>query len=87
MLFRRKQKVRQPESPHRKTQTPIVAKQNLQSTKKTLHLQQAEFAFLLILIAENEKGYKPPIKIASFRFVLHIKFCLANLFYHKIIDL
>ena len=39
-------KVRQPKPAHRKTQTPIVAKQNLTNTKKRLFHLPREFAIL-----------------------------------------
>ncbi|MBR2926453.1 MAG: hypothetical protein IKC31_02620 [Clostridia bacterium] len=45
-FFGENKKVRQPKSAHRKTQTPIVAKQTQEKDKYTLYPNLTEFTFL-----------------------------------------
>ena len=61
------------EAAHRKTQTPIVAKQNLRSTKKTPCYHQSGICVFTKFKngSKQEKGIRPPyIKIESFHLML-----------------
>ena len=60
--------MRQPKSPHRKTSTPIVAKQKTNDTENTIR-KLAELTFLPLftnLRKKIKKGIKPLIKIRRF---------------------
>jgi len=60
--------MRQPKSPHRKTPTPIVAKQKTNDMENTIR-KLAESTFLPLftnLRRKKQKGIKPPIKIRRF---------------------
>ena len=76
--------MRQPELPHRKTSTPIVAKQKTNDMENTIR-KLAELTFLPLftnLRKKIKKGIKPPIKIRRFPLKSLFVFCLAILLYH-----
>jgi hypothetical protein len=80
------QKVRQPESPHRKTPTPIVAKQKTNDMENTIR-KLAESTFLPLftnLRKKIKKGIKPPIKIRRFP-SNHYSFFVWHTYYSTIL--
>ncbi len=61
--------MRQPESPHRKTPTPIVAKQKTNDMENTIHkLAESTFLPLFTNLCKKAKGYNPPRKNKAFSF-------------------
>ena len=72
--------MRQRSSAHRKTQTPIVAKQKQHDMSIELYDSCEIYVFTEIYttIVKNEKGYKTPLLIKRAFFHIVINFCLAN---------
>ena len=63
--------MRQPESPHRKTPTPIVAKQKTNDMENTIHkLAESTFLPLFTNLCKKQKGIKPLIKIRRFPLII-----------------
>ena len=59
--------MRQPKSPHRKTPTPIVAKQKTNDMENTIRkLAESTFLPLFTNLRKKAKGYKTPYKIGRF---------------------
>jgi hypothetical protein len=75
-FFTKKQKVRQLELPHRKTQTPIVVTQILYFMGISTPFQDREFALLpyakSILKCRDEKGYSFPLRKNTHESILNL---------------